>query len=63
MIDHDDSGARVVQAGEGLLLSEPLHPYEDDPTLGFLVTAHGRRGSAVRPTRHTGPAADAPSPA
>ncbi|MGM7440870.1 hypothetical protein [Streptomyces sp. HNS054] len=63
MTDHDDSGALVVRAGEGLLLSEPLRPYEDDPTLDFLVTAHGRWGSAVRPTRHTGPAADAPSPA
>ncbi|MFD5372984.1 hypothetical protein ACFWJE_00915 [Streptomyces griseoincarnatus] len=63
MIDYDDSGALVVQVGEGFLLSEPLRPYEDDPTLGFLVTAHGRWGSALRPIRRTGPAADAPSPA
>ncbi|MBJ6630586.1 DUF6228 family protein [Streptomyces sp. SS10] len=47
MIDYDDSGALVVQVGEGFLLSEPLRPYEDDPTLGFLVTAHGRWGSVA----------------
>lgn len=37
----------MVQVGEGFLLSEPLRRYEDDPTLDFLVTAHGRWGSVA----------------
>ncbi|MFD8255068.1 DUF6228 family protein [Streptomyces werraensis] len=45
MIDHDESGALVVQMGEGFLLSEPVRPYEGDPTLDFLVQARGRWGS------------------
>ncbi|MEU0911189.1 DUF6228 family protein [Streptomyces althioticus] len=47
MIDHDESGALVVQVGEGFKLSEPVLPYEDDLTLHFLVTALGRWGSVA----------------
>jgi hypothetical protein len=52
VIDYDESGALVVRVGEGFLLSWPLRPYEDDPTLHFLVTAHGCWGS-VRTTVET----------
>ncbi|WP_225625377.1 DUF6228 family protein [Streptomyces werraensis] len=52
MIDYDESGALVVRVGEGFLLSWPLRPYEDEPTLHFLVTAHGCWGS-VRTTVET----------
>lgn len=47
MIDYDESGALVVQVGEGFLLSEPLRPYEDELTLHFLVAAHGRWGKVA----------------
>ncbi|GGQ41267.1 MULTISPECIES: DUF6228 family protein [Actinomycetes] len=48
MIDYDESGALVIQVGEGFLLSEPVRPYEDDPTLHFLVTAEHRSGGYVQ---------------
>lgn len=49
MIDYDDSGRPLVQVGgpgpARLLLSEPTRPFEDEPTLDFLVRACGPWGS------------------
>lgn len=49
MIDYDDSGRPAVQVGgpgpARLLLSEPTRPFEDEPTLDFLVRAYGPWGS------------------
>ncbi|MFC9174456.1 DUF6228 family protein [Streptomyces sp. NPDC057107] len=49
MIDYDDSGRPMVQVGDcgpaRLLLSDPARRCEDEPTLDFLVRAHGPRGN------------------
>jgi hypothetical protein len=48
VIEYDDSGSPTVRVGDPgprsvhLLLSEPLRPYDDDPTLDFLVRARGQ---------------------
>jgi hypothetical protein len=49
VIDYDDSGRPAVQVGDPgpvrLLLSEPTRPFEDEPTLDFLIRACGPWGS------------------
>ncbi|MEV8077406.1 DUF6228 family protein [Streptomyces pseudogriseolus] len=51
MIDDDASGGPVVRVGSPgpgparLLLSEPTRPFEDEPTLDFLIRACGPWGS------------------
>ncbi|WP_326804861.1 DUF6228 family protein [Streptomyces sp. NBC_01788] len=49
MIDYDHAGRPAVQVGNPgpalLLLSEPARPFEDGPTLDFLIKAHGPWGS------------------
>ncbi|MER6464159.1 DUF6228 family protein [Streptomyces sp. NPDC001228] len=49
MIDYDDSGRPTIQVRDygpaHLLLSEAARRYEDEPTLDFLVRAHGPWGN------------------
>ncbi|MCX4477938.1 DUF6228 family protein [Streptomyces cellulosae] len=49
MIDYDESGRPAVRVGHPgpalLLLSEPTRPFEDEPTLDFLIKALGPWGS------------------
>lgn len=48
MIDYDESDSPKVRVGDPgprtvhLLLSEPTRPYDDEPTLDFLVRARGQ---------------------
>ncbi|MCI3156174.1 hypothetical protein ELQ39_31330 [Streptomyces sp. GB4-14] len=60
MIDHDESGALVVQVGEGFLLSEPVRPYEG----GYAVTlsAEHRSGGCVQLSENGWGAAPPPRP-
>jgi hypothetical protein len=49
VIDYDDFGRPVVQVGgpgpAHLLLSQPTRPFEDEPTLDFLIRACGPWGN------------------
>ncbi|WP_411760440.1 DUF6228 family protein [Streptomyces tunisiensis] len=49
MIDYDESGRPAVRVGHPgpalLLLSEPTRPFEDEPTLDFLIKALNPWGS------------------
>ncbi|WP_342751726.1 DUF6228 family protein [Streptomyces cahuitamycinicus] len=55
VIDYDDSGRPVVQVGDPgaarLLLSEPTRPFEDEPTLDFLLRACGPWGVVETPVQ------------